>query len=195
MQSKIDALWTWFVANEPKVLDCFAKEHSPHQEFVVDGLNELILDIGMLTWEIGQDPDESMFLIISPNRDADLLKLTQKAVSRAPSLSNWNFHFARPALEWNRVFSIYDEFMDEVEIDASEWQVSVRKNETGMIDLTFLAPALQIDEQSAQTALKSFVVNEIGEELRITRIGELHLETDPKSEGFTSLSSLKEVLA
>lgn len=195
MQSKIDALWTWFVANEPKVLDCFAKEHSPHQEFVVDGLNELILEIGMLTWEIGQDEDGSMFLIISPNRDADLLKLTKKAVSSAPSLSNWNFHFARPALAWNRVFSIYDEFMDEVEIDASEWQVSVSKNGTGLIDLTFLAPSLRIDEQSAQTALNSFVVNEIGEELRITRIGELNLESEPKSEGFAPLSSLKEVLA
>lgn len=191
MQLKTEALWDWFVENEPKIRACIIDDDEEHQEFIVHHLNELILDLGTFTWEIGQDRNSSLFMIISPNGDREGLKTTRQVVSKCPKLTNWNFHPARPAKEWDRQLSVYNEVMDLVDLDASEWCYRLENAGEDKFNIAFSGND-KLDEEAANRASNLVLVNEIGEEMRIRRFERItYLPADESSMADKSLDHLK----
>ena len=138
--------------------------NSEHREFVVDQMNEQILTIGILTWDIGQGDDNSWFLTLSPNGNEEMLLVSNKIMDEAPQHLNWQFNACKPAKNWNRKFTVYDSYMDEQYIDASEWQYVVFEAKDGKLELVIEANNIpQTDTELAETAAEQFVIREIGE--------------------------------
>jgi hypothetical protein len=167
--TKIENLWRWFVANENQIIDSFQNESLAN--YIVENLDNLILDFGMFTWEIGSGKVKPWFLTISPNGDRDLIRVSQKIIEHAPNLDDWEFNYCKPAKDWDRKFIIYDSNMNEQNIDASNWKYVMLRNEDGMIDL--ILEAMNIthwDHDTARTAADIIVTSEIGEETKIQKI-------------------------
>ncbi|MBN4081523.1 peptidase S41 [bacterium AH-315-C07] len=166
---KIENLWKWFIANEQQIIDSVENESVP--DYIVENLDNLILDIGMFTWEIGPGKIKPWFLTISPNGDKDLIKVSQKIIDYAPDLNNWEYNYSKPAKEWDRKFTIYDSNMDEQDIDASNWKYVALPYEDDKIELILEAKNIaHLDNDTAATAANLFVTNEIGEENKIQKI-------------------------
>jgi len=166
---KIENLWSWFVANESQIIDSF--QNPSLANYIVENLDDLILDFGMFTWEIGPGRVKPWFLTISPNGDRELIRVSQKIIEHAPNLSNWEFNYSKPAKDWNRKFIIYDSNMNEQNIDASNWTYVVLRNEDGMINLILEATNIaHLDHDTASTAANILVTSEIGEETKIQKI-------------------------
>lgn len=168
--------WRWFLHNESIIKECIENEHSEDRNYVVDQMNEYILAHGMLTWDIGLNDDGNWFLMLSPNGNSDMLAVSEKIMELAPDHTSWIFHASRPAKNWDRTFTIYDQEMDVVEIDASDWHYLIFDDEDEKFELLFEAKNIsQLDPEAAQTAAEQFVIHEIGEASRIRYISKIEV--------------------
>ena len=166
---KIENLWRWFIANERHIIDAIRNESV--SDHIIENIDNLILDLGTFTWEIGAGKVKPWFFTISPNGDRDLIKVSQKIIEHAPNLKNWEFNYSKPAKDWDRRFIIYDGIMHELKIDASNWKFVALQNEDGMIELILEAANIRhLDRETATTAADLFVSNEIGEETKIRKV-------------------------
>ena len=167
--TKIENLWRWFVSNENQIIDSFQNESLAN--YIVENLDNLILDFGMFTWEIGPGKVKPWFLTISPNGDRDLIGVSQKIIEHAPNLDDWEFNYCKPAKDWDRKFIIYDSNMNEQNIDASNWKYVMLRKEDGMIDLILEAKNItHLDHDTVRTVADIIVTSEIGEETKIRKI-------------------------
>ncbi|MBL4862392.1 MAG: hypothetical protein JKY09_05175 [Crocinitomicaceae bacterium] len=175
-EDKIEGLWSWFYKNEQKIRDCVEQESAPFRDYIVQNLDDLILDLGMFSWAIGEGVHKKWSLTISPNGDKDLLEKSRRIIAGAPELVAWEFYFSKPAKEWDRKFVVYDDMMTEQQINASDWKyVSTQKGD-GMIDLILEAENIgHLDVDTANTAADLVVLNEIGEENKIVRISSVSI--------------------
>lgn len=193
-EEKIQAFWNWFVKNENLIKTCIENESATEQAFVVEQLNNLILDLGMLTWDLGLDDSNNWFLTISPNGDKELFEISQKIMDDAPMHLDWILHSSKPAKDWNRTFIVFNEYMDEIEIDASDWQYVALEETDRKLKLIFEAPNLQgLDEDTAESAAHKFLVHEIGEKAKILRISTIEIVHELESGLVESKSSIQEL--
>ena len=166
---KIENLWRWFIANEQQIIDAMLNESG--SENIIENIDNLILDFGMFSWEIGQGKVKPWFFTISPNGDRERFKISQEIIDYAPNLDNWEFNYCKPAIDWDRTFFIYDSNMDEHHIDASNWEYVALQDEYGRIELILEAANIShLDRDTTTTAAELFLTNEIGEESRIQKI-------------------------
>jgi len=194
----IHKFWQWFVKSEKVIKECIENENARQREFVVDQMNEQILGLGVFTWDIGLNEDERWFLTLSSNGNPDMLELSQEIMAVAPKHMDWLFYAGKPARKWNRQFTIYDDYMDEQFIDASQWHFLIFEDEDGMIELVIEAKNLpHLDPETAESAAEQFVVHEIGERTRILYISSIVIVPGLESEDESSkipVAELKEHL-
>ena len=174
IEDKTNKFWDWFVANESIIIR--ATEDESISRTIVENLDNLILDFGAFSWEIGPGNNTTWFLTISPNENKDLLSISQLIVENAPNLKNWEFNYFKPAKIWNREFVVYDELMDEQTIDASNWKYVALKHQDEIIEIIIEADNIQhLDEDTAQSAANLVVMSEIGEEVKINKVASVDI--------------------
>lgn len=161
---KILLFWQWFVKNEGTIKEAIENENSLHREMVVENFNQHILGLGVLTWDVGLDDGQNWFLTLSPNGNKDMLKVSQNIMALAPEHMDWLFHSSKPAKNWNRQFTVYDSYMDEQFIDASEWQYIVFEEDDGKLEIVLEAKNIpSFDPEVLVSAAEQFLIQEIGE--------------------------------
>ncbi len=170
-EEKIDNLWKWFLNNEKVIRDCIENDSVSKKEYVVEHLDNLVLDLGVFAWEISPGINKPWSFTISPNGDKELIKKSKKIIESAPDLTDWEFHYSKPAKDWNREFTIFDSFMTKQTINASGWKYVAIQQKDGMIALLLEAKNMEhIDSETASTAADLVILNEIGEETKIYHI-------------------------
>ena len=193
-EDKIMAFWQWFVKSESIIKDCIENETEKNRDHVVEQLNNLILNIGAFSWDIGLDDSNSWFLTISPNSDRDQFKVSKEIMEYAPDHMNWTFHSSKPAKDWDRTFKIHNYNLDIVDIDANSWNYIVFEEDDGRLELIFEANNMtHIDEETALSAAHQFVTHELGEALKIERIASVEIVPLLESEYDDSKEPITEI--
>ena len=178
---KIASLWDWFVSNEDEVIDVVDNELV--SDYIVESLDNRILDFGMFSWEISPGKSKPWSLTISPNGDKDLMKISREIIENAPQLRNWEFHYCKQAKDWNREFVIYDELMNEHTINASNWKFVAVSKKGNQVQLIIEADnVLYLDDETISSTGELFVVNEIGEKAKIQRVDSIEIVKELESE-------------
>ena len=171
---KIENLWNWFVSNEDEIIDVVDNELAT--DYIVESLDNRILDFGLFSWQIAPGKSKPWRLTISPNGDADLLKVSREIMNNAPQLSNWEFHYCKQAKDWNRTFEIYDELMNEHSVVASNWKFVALPKKGNLVQLIIEADnILHLDDETRFSAGELFVLNEIGEKARIQNVNTIQV--------------------
>ena len=177
-EKKIATFWQWFVKNEKAIKECIELDSSPNQAYIVDQMNELILDLGVFTWDIGLDNTDQWFLTISPNGNSDYLSISQEIMLASPDHMLWTFHSSKPAQKWNRKFMIFTEDMEEAHIDASGWSYIALREEDNTLEIILEATNIdQLDDHTAEEAANQFLLKELGEEVKIQRVSTFTIVT------------------
>lgn len=172
LTAKIESFWEWFSGMEPQYRAFFTEEILVNQNFLIESMNNRVLDFGKFKWEMGEGKEVKYFLTISPNGSPELLDISRQITHLAPSLFDWEFFPAKPAKIWDYTFQIYDEFMRLCPVDASAWRFSMSKNRQGMLDLILEASNIQnLDPDTIKAAGETAVINILGEADFIKRIG------------------------
>lgn len=186
---KIEDLWEWFIENEQIILDFMEKDVLEHRSFISESLDNLVLDLGRFSWEIGPGAQTSWYFCISPNEDQELFLLSQKIMNAAPPLGAWDFFSSKPPKDWERQMLIYDELMNEVEIDAQDWTFVAKKKLNGKYFIQFEAPDLRdLDKETRKEAAHKVVLYELGEAFKMTRVSAVEI-VDQLEEEKQSLKS------
>lgn len=194
---KLERFWQWFVQHEQLIRNAIEEESTDHQVHIKEQLDNLILDFGMLTWDLGLDENSDWFFTLSPNGDSDLLIVTEQIIEEAPSHLGWRFHASRPAKVWDRKFTIYDHEMEVREIDASTWHYVAFLDSKNKIELIIEVGNLRLEEEIIERAANLFLNNEIGERLLITDISKIQVVSELEPEDAKvkySITGLKEHL-
>jgi hypothetical protein len=193
----IHKFWQWFVKNESIIKECIENEDSRQRETVVDHLNELILSIGVFTWDVGLNDDENWFLMISPNGNEEMMNIAHEIMEEAPKHMDWHFYAGKPAKKhWNRQFTIYDAEMDAQFIDATRWHFLVFVDEDGSLELVIEAKnSSHLDEETAESAAEYFVTHEVGESMRIRTVSSLVIVSELDKEDEDSKISVNDLKA
>lgn len=190
-ENKIKKLWKWFKNHEKQIRECMEKESGSDRDFIVEQLDNLILDMGIFSWEIRPGVSKNWSLIISPNGDKELLRKSKKIMHKAPIHEEWEFHYCRPALNWDRQLLIYDSFMDEQQINASNWKYVVVPLKEEKFKLILEANNINhLDRETALKAAHMTVVNEIGEETKIHSVSSIDIVDQLKQEHKSSKSDI-----
>jgi len=196
VEDKIEAFWQWFVQNNERIKNCIEDASAPDKEYIIESLNNHILNLGTLTWDVGLDGNDEWFFMLSPNGVEELLPISERIIKEAPLFLDWKYYATKPALDWDRNFSLYDQEMDVVEIDASNWHYILYYNDNNKLEIILEASNLQhVDEDTIETAATVFLNNEIGEKTLIelvdgySIVAQLELE-DAKEK--ISVNELKE---
>jgi hypothetical protein len=188
--------WQWFVKNENTIKECVENTSSKSKEYVVEQMNEHILGQGVLTWDIGLNDSKEWFLMLSPNGDSDMLKVSERIIGEAPEHMNWQFHASKPAKIWDRQFMVYDDYMDELFIDASDWHFITFEEEDGKLDLVIEAKNIShLNPELAESASEQFVIQEIGEANSIIYFSSVVVVSNLESEDQSLKSPVSELNA
>lgn len=195
-EDKIEAFWQWFVQNHERIKNCIEDAAAPDREYIIENLNNHILNLGTLTWDVGLDGNDEWFFMLSPNGVEELLPISEQIINEAPLFLDWKYYASKPALDWDRNFSLYDQEMEVVEIDASNWRYVAFDSDNDKIEIVLEVPVVQhLSEETAFTAATIFLNNEVGEKALIefvdsySIVSVLELEDDEES---NSISELKE---
>lgn len=173
-EDKIIGFWQWFVKNVSVIQSCIVNEDSRQREKVVEQLNDQILCLGVFSWDLGLDEEDNWFLLISPNGNSEMHALSRAIMEQAPEHLDWLFYAGKPAKDWNRQFTVYDDFMEEQLIDASAWCCLVYLEDDGSVEFVIEARNMaHLDAETLETAAEQFVVRELGEELRIVLVSSI----------------------
>jgi hypothetical protein len=168
---KIKKLWKWFFSNEHQIRDCIVTESASERAYIIEHLDNLVLDLGVFTWEIGSGINKPWSFTISPNGDKDRMKMSKRIIDNAPDLVDWEFNYSKPAKDWDRKVIVFDGFMTRQTIDASDWKYVALQHEDGMVALILEAKNIgHLDSDTASTAANLVILNEIGEETKIQSI-------------------------
>lgn len=175
-EEKIINLWRWFYSNNTRIINCIESNLKNEQEFIVNQLDNLILDFGRLSWDVEKGNKKSWSFTISPNGEPELLKITKEIITNAPELENWEFNYAKQAKKWDRKLSIYDFEMELHQIDITNWEFLVTNNSNGMFDLLIEAPNTKhLDKETCNSVANIAVINEIGEEAKILKFASISI--------------------
>lgn len=181
-EEKLENFWQWFVQHEELIRMAIEQESPEKQAFIKEQLDNLVLDFGMLTWDLGLDDNSNWFFTLSPNGEIDLLHVTEQIIDEAPTHLNWIYHASRPAKAWDRTFRIYDGEMEIQEIDASSWHYVAFLDASNKVELVLEVGDLQLEDEILERAVNLFLNNEIGERLLITDISTIQIvhELEPE---------------
>ncbi len=171
INKKIEAFWAWFEDQESTIKAFFTEEEEVDQKQLVDEMDNLILDLGRFAWRIGPEGETSYFLLISPNRDPELLKLSKRIMAEAPDFSNWSFYPAKQPRPWDWKLLLHDDWLIEHEVDASKWKYVASERPGQQLEIAFEAPNLDpFDAATQKQAVELALINLMGEEWLIRHV-------------------------
>lgn len=189
---KIDSFWEWFSANDERIKEVLLGHSEQDKEALVKTLNNQVLTLGMFTWEMGHGTTSPFYLTISPNGDKELLALSREIMAAAPYLPDWELNHAKPALDWDLKFQLYDEEYIERKVDASKWKFSLRQHhEEGVTIILEAGNIGHLDYETKKTATEQVVISLLGEEQKIMYVQEIETTNQLKPSS-TPIQQLKQ---
>jgi hypothetical protein len=164
-EEHITEFWKWFTYH------CNELSADLNNESLLDELDEEISGLGDLAWEIGPGVIASNQLVISPGGDSDLLQLTEKIVSVAPELDDWEFYYAKQPKQWDLEFEFQTEYGNEIVINGSKWKYVLLKYPDGVFEI-IIKPDVKINcsEDDKLVASEILLDGILGEEKRVRLI-------------------------
>jgi len=198
MNGKIESFWEWFVDYEDTIKEFFDDDSEIDKNALIEEINNQVLDFGLFSWEIGPGVSKNYYLTISPNGKPEQLRLSRKIMTAAPDLPDWEFHHAKPAKKWNLQFTIYDDFMRERSIDASDWRFTLMQRPGQQVDIFLKADNIDfLDTDTRATAGDLVVTNLLGEETKINKVRRIQVLSageEPQQAANQPIELLKEKL-
>ena len=175
-KKRIASFWDWFQQMENQFKAYFDDEPIVNKEFLVESMNNRVLDFGLFSWQMGPGNEKPFYFTISPNGNQQRLELSKIIIGAAPNLNDWEFNFAKPAKDWDFKLLLYDNFMRECQIDVALWQYILVQKPNSKVDIFLdLQGAEKIDEDTRLTAIDIALTNILGEERKILVLNKIEI--------------------
>jgi hypothetical protein len=194
LAQQIDDFWKWFENNQALLEAVIEAGGHPKTDEIVESLDQHILGMGKIKWQIGNPQPNAFSFTLSPNNQSEILKVTKAIISKAPQSSQWGFYHAAPATGELQL-QVYDHNMDVQNIDANSWRAVIKNPGFGKIQLILEITNISHFDEDTQTIAADLVLNALlGEEKKINDLAGLELafelEDQHKYQAFSILELL-----
>ncbi len=187
-EDTVDAFWIWFRETGCQLANDF--ENSA----LLEELDEQVSKLGQFGWELGPGTNKANALVLSPDGDPELLKLTRSIIAQAPELKDWEFHHAKPPKQWDLKLSLQGSEGEPVWVDARKWRYALLKFPDDLFDIVIVAPDLSSHDESVQYAAACVVLDGVlGEERRLERIANIEVLVEAPPDLESKLSSIADL--
>ena len=175
ISDQIESFWDWFGNNQPLLENVISENGHPKTEYIIQSLDQHILGMGKIKWEIGNPQPNQFSFTLSPNNDRDLLKITKSIIAAAPKVATWTFYYAAQVTKQLQI-QVYDHNMDVQDVDASSWKAVLLPSELGKHELVLETANIEyLDEDTRMIAADLILTAILGEEEKINRLAGLEL--------------------
>jgi len=160
--SEIELFWRWFSGNQADF------GHKFENKELLSELDKQLANLGVHSWEVGPGLYCEKQLVVSPGGELTLLELTNKIVSLAPTINDWEFYPAKQPKEWSLQVNLWTQTGTEVKIDGSIWKFVILKYEDGATEIIMQASnVINLNIEDKITAGEILLDGLLGEENRI----------------------------
>lgn len=168
----VTSFWHWFesISNELYTDSSNTK--------ILQQLDNRVTAMGPFDWELGPVDDRLLYLAISPNLNAELLKATTKIISLAPSCEGWWFLYAKPKKEYSPILNLVNEIGRSISIDISTWMYVLYYFEDGTFDIDIRLNSIEGSAETQKLAIDIALTNLLGEERYMTLFKGIKIVTD-----------------
>jgi hypothetical protein len=167
LAQRIQDFWEWFDENRQVIEKVVSESLHPQTNYVVEQLDQHLLGMGKLKWQLENPQPFKFTLTLSPNNERKLLAITQSIVQNANKAHGWEYHHAIPGKSTYEV-DLYDIEMEIRSITAHHWKVIPLIEPDGRYELLIDAPELfELDEDTQLIAVDLMLTDVLGEELKI----------------------------
>ncbi len=157
--------WDWFSKHNIDFGENFDNEK------LLTELDDRLMVLGNFAWEIGPGSRCANQLVISPGGNLNLLPITKEIVSYAKTIHGWEFHYAKPPKEWDLIFDFEKDNGEVINIDASNWQYVLLKDEEGGFEIIIQTHNLDGLSEDDKLIISEILLDGIlGEEIRMLYI-------------------------
>lgn len=172
---QIEDFWNWFEVNQT-VIEAVIRDNShPALERIIENLDQHILGMGKLKWQLDEPTPKGFTLVISPNSNRDLFKITKQIMAACPTSTQWQFFDSIPPTG-ELVVSLYNADMDVCTVDTRSWEMILEPDEDGRDYVQILAENMdQLDEDTRLIAVDLALTNILGEALKINHLSGFNL--------------------
>lgn len=170
MKKEIKDFWVWFEKNDQLIRRIIEDGTEENQKELANYFDTKILAIGHFSWEINAGAQKKYEFVISPNREPDLYEKSKKIVHNAPEMAHWEFLAAKRANPNPDSFKLYDNNLDPVFIDPTNWDIL---EENGIVIVSNAHQLRNLDSETLEHALDLVVTAYFGEAYRINRISKI----------------------
>jgi hypothetical protein len=182
LSDQIADFWEWFDLNQALVEAVIEANGHPKTEELIQLLDQHILGMGKIKWEIGNPSQNEFSFTLSPNNDRELLEVTKSIIAEAPAVSTWTFNYAAQATGALQL-QVYDHNMDVQDVDASSWRAVITPSGDGRFELILEAANIAyLDDDTQMIAADLMLTALLGEEEKINCLAGLELSFELESE-------------
>jgi hypothetical protein len=188
----IEEFWHWLVDNRTIIESVINGESADKRNDIIEALDNYVLSFGRIKWVLDQPVSGAFQLILSPNRDLEIWKITQKLVRHAPSIDHWQFFSAIPP-NGQFMFDIYDDYMDTHTINTKNWSIGVEDRSNGAVRIFVSSAANQsnLDPENFLVAIQIGLTNILGEEQVMRYVDGVEVLDESKWKSNVKRSSLE----
>jgi hypothetical protein len=178
MSDQITDFWEWFDLNQTLIEAVIEANGHPKTEELIQLLDQHILGMGKIKWEIGNPSPSQFTFTLSPNNEHELLEVTKSIIALAPTLSTWSFYYAAQATGALKL-QVYDHNMESQTIDANPWRAVLSDTDFGKSELILEISNIQhLDEDTQMIGADLILTALLGEEMKIKSLAGLELVFD-----------------
>lgn len=194
LNEQIADFWEWFGLNIEILKAVITTDHHPKTEGIIQGLDQHILGMGKLKWELGNPFDGQFTFTISPNNDRELLAITKAIIAQSPNDPNWKFLHAIEASN-NYEIQVYDIDMDIQNVDAKPWRVILIPGADNRFEMVLeIANIEHLDEDTQLIAADLILTSLLGEENKVNYLAGLELTNEFEEEDAENCFPIQQLL-
>lgn len=194
LSQQIDDFWDWFENNQPLLEAVIESNGHPKTADIIQSLDQHILGMGKIKWEIGNPQPNQFSFTLSPNNERDILKVTKSIIASAPYGNGWVFYYAAQATGALQL-QVYDHNMDVQNIDANSWRAVLIDAGSGKNELILEAANIAyLDEDTQMIAADLILTALLGEEEKINCLAGLELSFELEAEHENEAFSISDLL-
>lgn len=184
--NNISEFWDWFKFHNLEL------SSDKITNGLIDELNDKILSLADLNWEIREGIEKSNMLIISAAGNHKLIPIAKSIIKVAPNLTDWEYCNFKPPKKWNYSLSLKNHIGFDKEIYVDNWKYILLRLDDGSFGIIIKADNINsLKEDDKYTIADIVLENILGDDLSYSLIKNVEIVEEFESSKIKNTNNIQ----
>lgn len=188
--NNISEFWNWFEFHNLEL------SSDKITNALIDELNDKILSLADLNWEIREGIEKPNMLIISAGGDNELLPISKEIIKTAPKLKDWEYCYYKPPKKWDYSLSLKNQIGFDKEINVDNWEYVLLRLDNGLFGIVIKADNIDTFKDDEKYTIADIVLeNILGDDLSYSLIKNVEIINDFDTNQIKNKNNIKYLMS